>query len=202
MQIVSHPQREGDRVRFWVAPTGGKTQPRISVLFQADAVVVGFREDDNSQTDANWLQPQVLRYLTQHLQSRREIGDQIRRRTGKDFGDLLLEKVLRRIPESQMIRRFQGRCLFYRQPIEFRVGMAIVENPDSPSQRYGWVEELKESLQHNIEFPVCRWLDGSRSFSSDDLAELVTDPRLLTRIEQAKAIRAGNLPEGFIELPK
>ena len=205
VRVVSMPQREGDRVRFAIAPVAGWGTPRpVTVTFQASASVQVFAErtvkPDRSYptVKTDWLRAQIADTLTETLQSARQIGDTIRHHTGQRFDPALLDALLL---EAGIVQRYRGLVRHHRKPITFAIGMPVSENLGRRSQRYGWVEKMQISRQHGAEFPVCRWLDGSFSFSSDDLLERVADPKMLTRIEQGKAILQGKFPEGFIELP-
>ncbi|NJR63645.1 MAG: hypothetical protein HC769_35635 [Cyanobacteria bacterium CRU_2_1] len=179
------------------------TRSPSSARFSADAWVEVFLDRllPSNWIDAKQLRHLVMEVLTPTLQTKRQIGDAIRRNTGKSFNAANLDAVLNDIPEPWMRRRRLHTVNYYRLPIAFSPGMAVVENRGSLSQRYGWVERLQISRQHNTEFPICRWLDGSQSFSSDDLLDLVSDERMLCRIAQAKEMRLGRQPVGFIEIP-
>jgi len=203
VRAVSFPEVEGDRVRLLITPCKSRGTPKpISVRFAADAWVEVFNERTlPNGIDVKQLRNLVREVLTPTLQSKRQIADAVRRKTGQSFSPTLLDTVLGEIPEQFMRRRRFRAVNCYRLPIDFTPGMAVVENMSSPSQRYGWVEKLQFSRQHGTEFPVCRWLDGFQSFSSDDLLELVSDERMLNRIEQAKEIHLGRSPLGFIEIP-
>lgn len=208
IRVVSTPWRDGDRVWFSIAPVSGwGVKNPIRVQFQASAQVKVFCERtiaqkrQYSKDKTEWLRAQILETLTEYLQSSRQLSDAIRHKTGETVPPHLMDEVLRQIPEEVMVRRYRGLVLYYRRLIEFTVGMPVVENPDRPSMRYGWVEKLVISRQHGTEFPVCRWLAGLQSFSGNDLLERVANSVMLARIEQAKAIFAGQPPAGFIELP-
>lgn len=89
----------------------------------------------------------------------------------------------------------------YRLPLELKPGLMVIENPNTLSQRCGWIEEMKILRTTGEEKPIVRWLSGLRSFSSDELLEPVEDVTLRERIKVAQAVARGETPEGFVEIP-
>lgn len=207
VRVASRPEITGNTARFKITAASRKGEVRSTpVQFLANSEVVVLNRPRNRPVETQpsleilkreELKRVAIEALTQQLQSVRQIGNSIRHQIGA-INLARLEPILRDLEEPVVYKRFVGKVLHYRRAIEFYPGLAVVENLGFPTQRYGWVEAMQISRQRGTAFPVIRWLDGTRSFSSNDLLEIVTDTKILNRIEQA---RTQSFPEGFIEIP-
>jgi hypothetical protein len=101
--------------------------------------------------------------------------------------------------EGLLVRRQRGHIDIFRGRLELKPGLAVVENPNTQSQRFGWVE--KTAMVQGREFPVVRFLNGVRAISSDDLLDVVREPEMLKQIEMAQAIARGETPIDFVPIP-
>lgn len=205
VQALKMPLRDGNIVEIWVR--GRKLNDRGKLKFLATAEVRVFThpeilgkkaKSDRPKHDPDRYERIALCGLegSIHPRSIRQIQDA---NLQKDFTREGLRAALKRMADEGRIKDCPSKkCKMYRLPIAWKTGMKVVENMGKASERYGWVTEIKEMRNGSL-LPICQWLDGSTSPSSDWMLEICTSPYNIDRIAIAQLHAQGLKPEGFIK---
>jgi hypothetical protein len=156
------PEIQGDRVLLSVRPASffGKA---TKVWFRSDALVEVYLTREARLSKAEQDRKRVLDVFggVPYSQSPYEIQGQV-------CGEMSLSRVrivlcdLARHGELIRKRRGRGNCTFYRPPLA--IGTSVI---DTSGTRAGVVIERKLLRTENKPYPVVQWMDGSKSFGSE-----------------------------------
>lgn len=109
----------------------------------------------------------------QEWRSTRTIADLIYRIRGSVHRDLVRRTCNLLVAEKKLQQSHQGLLTVYRHlKKHFEVGDCVVECRGTRSERYGIIEEFQYIKRKGL-FPIVRWQNDTRSFSSEDLIEHV-----------------------------
>lgn len=205
---------EGDRVIAKIKPVNRPRDEVVQRYFVASGEVRVFHQEIDSSNGVRQskvnpaIVEQVKLVLTYRMGAKtvREVGELIGDRTGARPSDPALKLACDQLVKEGTLVRHQSGALTGRyrrllEPDEALIGLPVIEAIGTPSQREGWILRFEILRTTGMVHPICQWLDGTTSFSSDDLMEPATQPSSLRRVAVAKALLAGERPEGFISVP-
>lgn len=159
--------------------------PSLDERYQA-AILMVLEEGDRSLTAWEIFQRIQARGLDQRLEITRFLLPRLKTNCKKLVG-------------TRLVRRAIGHVPAYRLAIAHLTGLAVVEHPETSRERFGWIKGVQLHQPTGTYFPVVEWERGGSSFAHEEHLEPVTGADL-RRLKNIQLLRAGQLPEGRVEI--